>query len=184
MIDTEVMRLRRLRNTVLRARALAAELEAAQSRRNSLFSRTAVNCWQIARVVTGRLRAHPYLNYQRGIQGELGTRSLMASRQGRRPALLPVCASGKGLSEPANPVRLKLHRVAHELDDARALTWSADLSDTFGRLQAQIRRLIAEVDGPRHVHLVPGVDACAAEQDVEIADLKSSDQDISPYLAL
>jgi hypothetical protein len=32
------------------------------------------------------------------------------------------------------------------LDDARALTWSADLSDTLGRSQIQIRTLIKELD--------------------------------------
>jgi hypothetical protein len=138
MIDTEVMRLRRLRTTVLRARALAAELDATHSRRNSVFSRTAVNCWQIARVVTGRLRAHPYLNYQRGPTAfdafcGAGRAALlaMASRYGRRN--LEVLS-------------LELQRVARELDDARALTWSAELSDTFGRSQIQIRRLIAELD--------------------------------------
>jgi hypothetical protein len=40
----------------------------------------------------------------------------------------------------------ELQSVAGELDDARALTWSTDLSDTFGRSQAQLRRLMAEVE--------------------------------------
>jgi hypothetical protein len=40
----------------------------------------------------------------------------------------------------------ELQSVARELDDARALTWSTDLSDTFGRSQAQLRRLMAEVE--------------------------------------
>jgi hypothetical protein len=132
------MRLRRLRNTVLQARALAAELAAAQPGRDSLFSRTAVNCWQIARVVTGRLRAHPYLHYQRGpteldaFYGAARAAVLGAtSRYGRRSLGI--------LSD-------ELQRVARALDDARALTWSAELSDTFGRSQIQIRRLLAELD--------------------------------------
>jgi hypothetical protein len=41
---------------------------------------------------------------------------------------------------------IELQRVSRELADARALTWSADLSDTFGRSHAQIERLIKEVD--------------------------------------
>jgi hypothetical protein len=32
------------------------------------------------------------------------------------------------------------------LDDARALTWSSDLSDTFGRSQMQMRSLMKELD--------------------------------------
>ena len=136
MIDAEVMRLRRLRNTVLKARSLARQLDLSSSRRNSVFSRTAVSCWQIARVVTGRLRAHPYLNYQQG-PGELST-----LYGGLRAGVLAGAARyGKRnlriLSE-------ELQNVAHELDDARALTWSTELSDTFGRSQNQIRRLIAE----------------------------------------
>jgi hypothetical protein len=39
-----------------------------------------------------------------------------------------------------------LQNVARGLDDARALTWSADLSDTFGRSQTQIRKLLREID--------------------------------------
>jgi hypothetical protein len=160
MIDAEVMRLRRLRTTVLQARALAAELDDAHSRRHSVFSRAAVNCWQIARVVTGRLRAHPYLNYQRGPSefedlygGARANWVGMASRSGpRRLRALSV----------------ELHRVARELDDARALTWSADLSDTFGRSQTQMRRLIAEVDGSHH-GMVPRVEARAAEEAREVA---------------
>lgn len=45
----------------------------------------------------------------------------------------------------------ELHRVVGELDDARALTWSADLSDTFGRSQAQLRRLIQELDAAARI---------------------------------
>jgi hypothetical protein len=153
MIDTEVMRLRRLRNTALSARALAASLGACPSddasaaadphrhaslaRPESLFSRGAVSCWQIARVITGRLRAHPYLSYQRGPSGvrrvydrvRAGVRSGIARYRGRS---LQIFSD-------------ELQRVARELGDARALTWSADLGDTWGRSQTQIRRLIQEL---------------------------------------
>jgi len=173
MIDTEVTRLRRLRNTVLRARALAAELETAQSRRNSLFSRTAVNCWQIARVVTGRLRAHPYLSYQRG------PTALDAFTGAGRAALLGM-ASRYGRRN-LEVLSLELQRVARELDDARALTWSAELSDTFGRSQIQIRRLIAEIDLPRASHdaRVPRAEARSAA----VGDTASNVAGNWPYLA-
>jgi hypothetical protein len=168
MIDTEVMRLRRLRNTALSARALAAALESSTAlsaralaaalesstalsaralaaalesdpaQRDSPFSRGAVSCWQIARVITGRLRAHPYLSYQRGPSGvrgicdrvSAGVRSAVARSRDLRLQILSR----------------ELRRVARELNDARALTWSADLGDALGRSQTQIRGLIKELD--------------------------------------
>jgi hypothetical protein len=137
MIDAEVTRLRRLRIKALNARALAARLQSSTSRQ-PVFSRSAGCCWQIARVVSGRLKAHPYLNYQRA-PGELsrlyaGLRASLkggAAQYGQR--------SFRALSD-------ELQSVARELDDARALTWSADLSDTFGRSQAQLRGLLAEAE--------------------------------------
>src|SRR5258708_5528195 len=138
MIDTEVMRLRRLRNTALSARAIAAALESNPARRDSPFSRGAVSCWQIARVITGRLRAHPYLSYQRGPSGVRGI-------CGR------VSAGVRGAIARSRDLSLQifcgeLQRVARELNDARALTWSADLGDALGRSQTQIRKLIKELD--------------------------------------
>ena len=65
MIDAEVSRLRKLRNVALRARALAKILDS-DSQEQSVFARSAVICWTIARVASGRLRAHPYLSYQQG----------------------------------------------------------------------------------------------------------------------
>ncbi len=66
MIDIEVIRLRQLRNTALRARAIATALDAGHSGKvDSVLSRSALACWRIARVVTGKLRAHPYQSYQR-----------------------------------------------------------------------------------------------------------------------
>jgi hypothetical protein len=138
MIDTEVIRLRRLRDTVLRARAVARALESHPGKFNSVFSRSAQDCWRIARVITGKLRAHPYLAYQRG-PGELRTvynhlsatvLAGIAQRRGRRWRRFAV----------------ELQRVSRELDDVRALTWSSELSDALGRSQMQIRRLVMEVE--------------------------------------
>jgi hypothetical protein len=142
MIDAEVMRLRRLRTAALKARALAAALDFDAGLRSSVFSRSAVNCWRIARVITGWLRAHPYLSYQRGpsevrdVYDRLsaGLRSAVAQSRGRSPQTLS----------------LELQRVARGLDDARALTWSPDLSDTLGRAQMQIRTLIKDLDSAPH----------------------------------
>src|ERR1700685_3133588 len=68
MIDTEVVRLRKLRNAALRARALAKALES-DSIDRGVFAKSAQICWTISRIATGRLRAHPYLSYQQGPSG-------------------------------------------------------------------------------------------------------------------
>jgi len=138
MIDAEVMRLRRLRNTVLRARAMARVLDSHSGRRNSAFSRSAVDCWRVACVITGKLRAHPYLAYQRG-PGDLRTIYNHIAA-----ALLGGLAHRRG--RECRTFAVELQRVSRELDDVRALTWSSELSDTLGRAQIHIRRLVVEAE--------------------------------------
>jgi hypothetical protein len=140
MIDAEVIRLRRLRNTVLRARALAKVLDSQSG--NSLFSRGVLHCWRIARVLTGKLRSHPYLAYQRG-PGDLRTIYNHVS------AMLWGGVAIRGARQ-WRTFALELQRVARELDDVRALTWSSELSDTLGRFQIQIRLLLEEVNAAAH----------------------------------
>ncbi|HWG71387.1 MAG TPA: hypothetical protein VN692_18385 [Steroidobacteraceae bacterium] len=138
MIDAEVMRLRRLRNRVLRARALAVAMGSDLPRRSSVYARGAVTCWRIACIVTGRLRAHPYVSYQRGPGALRAAHDMVSAWAGAALAR----HRGRTLQTYAQALQL----AAAELDDARALTWSGDLSDTFGRLQRQLRRLIDEVE--------------------------------------
>jgi hypothetical protein len=138
MIDAEVLRLRKLRGVALRARALAKTLDSDRTQEQSVFARSAVMCWTIARVASGHLRAHPYLSYQQGPSplGDLADSvissfvALNARRQNRR---LSVFAQ-------------ELRNVAREMDDARAVTWSPDLSDALGRMQIRMRRLANELD--------------------------------------
>ena len=143
MIDTEVMRLRHLRNTALQARAVAIALHgasskhAAQSKDESVFSRIALACWRIARAVTGKLRAHPYQNYQRE------PARLRSLYDGALAAVIGSVARYRRRSFGAYSARLK--RVARELDDARALTWSPAMSDTLGRSQIEIRGVLREL---------------------------------------
>jgi len=140
MIDAEVARLRRLRNTALRARAVAAAFESGSggSARDSVFSRSGANCWRIARVITGWLRGHPYLRYRR-------EPSKLRRLYDRVSAgLLGAAARYRGRVHLIFAEELR--RVARELDDARALTWSPDLSDSLGRSQMEIRRLMMEVE--------------------------------------
>jgi hypothetical protein len=137
MIDTEVIRLRQLRNTALRARAIALALNARRPESGSVLSRSAVACWRIARIITGKLRAHPYLSYQR----DAGY--LRSVYDGAIAALMGILAQYRG--GPLALYSARLQSVARELDDARALTWSPTLSDTFGRSQAEIRALMEEL---------------------------------------
>lgn len=143
MIDSEVMRLRRLRNTALKGRALAVILDEVSSAHDSVFSRSAQICWRIARVITGTLRSHPYISYQRG------PRELRAAYNALRAVLVGTGARYQGRS--LQIYLGELQRVARALDDARALTRSPDLSDTLGRSQAEVRGLLKELQmGARH----------------------------------
>jgi hypothetical protein len=143
MIDTEVVRLQRLRNTALRARAIATALISDPTVRNSVISQSAASCWRVARVTTGTLRAHPYIGYQRGPS------SIRAAYDRVTASLLGAVSRYRGRSMQL--LSSELAHVMGELDDARALTLSTELSDTLGRLQAQIRGLIAEIDSGTRV---------------------------------
>jgi hypothetical protein len=135
MIDAEVIRLRRLRRAALLTRALAHTLHTRYQGEDA-FARSAVAAWSIARLMNGRLCAHPNLSYQRG-PGALQTigdhalaalTALVAAKQGR----------------PYGVFAQQLQILAHELDDARALTRSGDLSDALGRAQWQLLRLLQD----------------------------------------
>ncbi|MEO7206903.1 MAG: hypothetical protein ABI356_05270 [Steroidobacteraceae bacterium] len=138
MIDAEVLRLRKLRNVALRARALAKLLDSDSTEKQSVFARSAVICWTIARIASGRLRAHPYLSYQQGpsqlrdlADGLIASfTALNARRQNRRVSVYAQ----------------QWQTVTRLVDDVRALTWSPDLSDALGRMQIQMRRLANELD--------------------------------------
>jgi hypothetical protein len=138
MIDTEVVRLRQLRATALKARALAAAMDSSSARRGAMFSRSAVSCWRIARVVTGRLRAHPYLDYQRDASS--------ARAVSDRVVAYLLAAISRRQGQTLRTFLAELKRVAREVDNARALTWSADFGDSLGRSQSELRRLIKEVE--------------------------------------
>jgi hypothetical protein len=180
MVDAEVARLRELRNVALRVRALAKGLDRDPAVENSIFTKSAVLCWNIARIATGRLQAHPYLSYQKGPSPiRNGTDRIAASAS----ALL-ARYQGRGF----NVLAAELQVLGRELDDARALTWSPDLSDAFGRVQLQMRRLVGEL----HV-AAPGEQgistASRTEAPAKIAASGSAMGDIGvagdwPYLAI
>jgi hypothetical protein len=97
-----------------------------------------VLCWTIARIATGRLRAHPYLPYQKGPGSTgraadlmFGAWSAFAARRRNRSF---------------DTYALQFESLARAVDDARALTWAPDLSDALGRMQLRMHRLANELD--------------------------------------
>jgi hypothetical protein len=135
MIDSEVQRLRDLRASALRVRAIAHALGRRFAGNDALLNRGACAAWRIARAVSGRLRAHPFLRFQRDASlSVLIANSLAAKSAGLRAA---------NLQSALQLFDAQLKMLARELADARALTWVPELSDSFGRSQAEIRSLTA-----------------------------------------
>jgi hypothetical protein len=179
MIDAEVLRLRKLRNVALRTRALAKNLDSDSAEGQTVFSRSAVICWTIVRIVSGRLRAHPYLSYQQGPSAlsaladglTASFAALTARRQNRR---VLVCAQ-------------QLQAVSREVDDVRALTWSPELSDALGRMQIQMRRLAHEFDlralDQSGIAAMPGVKVMARDEACDPLEEMTADN-AWPYLAI
>jgi hypothetical protein len=175
MIDTDVMRLRHLRNAALRARALARALASNSGIDGSVFARSAVLCWAIARFASGQLRAHPYLSYQKGPS------RLRALGDHAVAAILALTARHSGRSFSA--LEAELQCVAREVDDTRALSRLPDLSDSLGRRQLQLRGLAKELEvrarSERGTVAVAGADAHVKGNVVGIAA-----QNDWPYLAI
>jgi hypothetical protein len=135
-MDAEVLRLRKLRHAVLRARALAKRFDGGQGTEESIFSKTAVTCWGISRFVTGYLSAHPDLRCQKGPSGY---REFFDGLNAAAIALVT--------RNPERRISLataEMQRAARYLDDARALTRSPEISDVLGRLQTNVRRLAGQ----------------------------------------
>jgi len=143
MIDKEVERLRRLRATALRVRSVARALGPSDPLPNrdalpngdALLNRGRCAAWRVARIVSGRLRAHPYANFQR----DAGISVVLANSLSAANAALGVRTRQQGLLRFEAHLRL----LARELSDVRALTCASDLNDNFGRSQVEIRALLA-----------------------------------------
>jgi hypothetical protein len=131
MCDQEVGRLRRLRTTALRVRAIAQAL----GPRDSLLDRGGCAAWRVARTVSGRLRAHPYDSFQK----DPGVGVIVANSLAAANAAFGVKTRRQGL------LRFEAHlrALARELSDFRALACASDLSDSLDRSQSEIRALLA-----------------------------------------
>jgi hypothetical protein len=138
MSNDEVERLRKLRATALRVRAIAQALEGSRQQPAAAdwLRRSSGAAWRISRAVSGQLRAHPYATFQK----DAGTLTLLANS-------LRASAVARFLgrhARAASYVARELSTLSRLLDDARALTCTLDLSDSFGRSQIEIRGLLAE----------------------------------------
>jgi hypothetical protein len=135
-MDAEVARLRQLRDVALRARAVARSLRWAVP--DPIIERSGAAAWRVARAVTGRLRSHPYVRYQR--DATVGVVLMNA-----------IVAGYAGWRVPSRVWALRrlaaeLHGLRRELDDARVLTRAADFSDSLGRSQHELAALKHAID--------------------------------------
>lgn len=147
MIDSEVARLRRLRATALRVRAVARSLQSrGRSTDPRILERAACAAWRVSRTVSGRLRAHPFAEYQKDAS--------LAVLLGNEIAAMSARVRASIGRDTLAVFGSELQALARELADARALTWATELSEAFGRCQAEIGSLLVAfgLDGRAPMH--------------------------------
>jgi hypothetical protein len=171
-MNNEVTRLRQLRKTALKVRALASSLNASDSK-GSAYARAAVLQWRIARIATGRLRSHPYKNYQK----DPGLLESVADRVNGHVIATLANMRGQGMST----FLAELKAASRELADARALTLSTDLSEALGRSQMAMKALIDEIRCQLPMECTQQAEAHGEHA---ASGMQSSRLTASPYLAL
>jgi hypothetical protein len=178
MTDPEVARLRRLRGEALRVRSIARALGSTRwATDDALLSRGACASWRIARVVSGRLKAHPYLRYQKGLSfGALVHNRLVASY---------LAMVNKDRVQGLKEYESQLHSLARQLDDTRVLSWSSDFSDALGRSQYEIRSILEDL-APVTKSALPAFERLpkrAPRTDRLVGELAQTIEGDWPYLA-
>jgi hypothetical protein len=174
MTDPEVARLRRLRGEALRVRELARALGSTQWA-NDLLARGACASWRIARVVSGRLKAHPYLRYQRGV----GLGSIVANRL--FASLL--AATTRDRLQALKRYESQVQVLVRQLNDTRALSWSSDFSDTLGRLQYEFQSLLEDLAQITESRVPTSLPMRATRTDDLVGGLARTVEGDWPYLA-
>jgi hypothetical protein len=145
MSNDEVERLRKLRACALRVRAIAQALETTQTQPliGDWLRRIAAATWRVSRAVSGQLRAHPYATFQK----DAGMLTLLVNSL--RASAVARCFGRH--ARAVSYIAAELATLSRLLDDARALTGTLTLSDSFGRSQLEIRTLLAEYGGRSRV---------------------------------
>lgn len=174
MTDPEVARLRRLRSEALRVREVARALNATPWS-NDLLARGACASWRLARLVSGRLKAHPYLRYQRGV----GLGSILANRL----SASFLAATARNQMHALKRYESALQALVRHLDDARALSWSSDFSDTLGRSQYEFQSLLEDLAPITRNSLPAGPPKRATRTDGLVGGLARTVEGDWPYLA-
>jgi hypothetical protein len=174
MTDPEVARLRRLRGEALRVREVARALGSTQWA-NDLLARGAFASWRIARVVSGRLKAHPYLRYQRGV----GLGSIVANRLFARF----LAATTRNQVQALKRYESHLQRLVRHLDDTRALSWSSDFSDTLGRSLYEFQSLLEDLAQITESTVPTALPARATRTGNLVGELARGVEGDWPYLA-
>ncbi len=177
MIDPEVARLRRLRGEALLVREIARKFEATPWARNEpLLSRGACASWRIARVVSGRLRGHPYSEYQRDVS--------LASRISHHLHAHFLSLAGKDRVRALKALEVHVTALARQLEDAIALAWSSDFSEALSRSHAEIKTVgaaLAQETRSGGAHERPAIRTARSER--VVGDLGAALDGGWPYLA-
>jgi hypothetical protein len=135
MNDPEVARLRRLRDTALRSRAIARALIHDP---DPSLERAACASWRIARAASGRLTTHPYPKYQYGPT----LRSVLSHAMRGRYVALTRRSRAKALAQ----CEAELRQLARLVADVRAVTLAPDLSETLGRAQWELDSVLTSLE--------------------------------------
>jgi hypothetical protein len=176
MIDPEVARLRRLRTEALLVREIARTFESSRWAANeSLLDRSACASWRVARVISGRLKGHPYADYQR----DAG----VASRARNRVHAYFLALTNKDRVRALKALEARVDGLGHQLDDAIALAWSSDFSAALSRSQSEIRMLGAALAEEACSREVPERAVQGPSRPEQVVDNLGSLEGDWPYLA-
>lgn len=177
MTDPEVARLRRLRGEALRVRELASALRTSRTIDEALLSRSACASWRLARVVSGRLKAHPYSQYQK----DIGVGSLVRYRL----AAAYTAMTNKDRISSLKQLESELRALERQLHDTRSLSWSSDFSDTLGRSQYEFESLLEDLARITE-SVAPATERKAARAPITeslVGNLTANSRGDWPYLA-
>jgi hypothetical protein len=178
MIDPEVARLRRLRSEALLVREIARMYESSRwAGSDSLLDRCACAGWRIARIVSGRLRSHPYAEYQK----DVGAAALLSNR-------LRAFGLAIAHNKPARAfavLEAHVQTLNRQLDDAIRLGWSSDFSAALNRAHVEIKSLSAALASTnRGAAAEERPVALPVGSDRVVGDLGPALEGDWPYLAL
>jgi hypothetical protein len=129
---------------------VARSLAGAATTKHLLLTRGGCAAWRVARAVTGRLRAQPSARWQKDAGILVVTVNAL---------IAAIAALGTRRDSVLKRFAGELKLLARELDDARALTWVADLSDSFGRSQVEVRSLLSALADEARGRLCDGAAA-------------------------